>query len=210
MTEPSPQQPSPQLPVHQKILRPVWFLLAVVFLFEAWLWDVLGRALLWLAGLIPLAALKQRLARMLERLPPPVVLLVFLIPLAIIEPLKFLGIWMITHHHMILGILAFVAAKMAGLGVTAFLFEITRTKLLSMRWFERFYEWVLQIRAMAHAFIAPYKLKIKEAMAPVKAHVHEMLVALRGRLVALRGHGTGLGSKLASLRNWARRSRGLT
>lgn len=208
MSQPSMNEPLPPTqPLHQKILRPVWLLLAVVFLFEAWLWDILGRALLWLAALIPLAALRQTLARMLDRLPPPVVLLVFLLPLAIIEPLKFLGIWMITHHHMILGILAFVAAKMAGLGVTAFLFEITRTKLLSMRWFERFYQWVLQIRAMAHDFIAPYKLKIKEAMVPVKARVHEMLVALRG-------HGNGIGSsfsrRLASLRNWARRSRGLT
>jgi hypothetical protein len=203
MTEPV-SSPAAQ-PLHQKVLRPIWFLLAVVFLFEAWLWHVLGQALTRLAALIPLAALKRTLARMLDRLPPPVVLLVFLIPLAIIEPLKFLGLLMITHHHVILGILAFVAAKMAGLGVTAFLFEITRTKLLSMRWFERFYQWVLRIRAMAHDFIAPYKLRIKAAVAPVKARMHEMLAAWRGQ-----GNGFGFGRKLASLRNWARRSRGLT
>lgn len=200
---PQPAQPMPQS-WHQRLLRPIWFLLAVVFLVEAWLWDVLGQALLWLAGLIPLAALKQALARTLDRLPAPVVLLVFLLPLAIIEPLKFLGIWMITHHHMIFGILAFVAAKMAGLGVTAFLFEITRTKLLSMRWFERFYLWVLKIRAMAHDFIEPYKRKIKEAMVLIKAQIHEIKVALLGQ------GDSGFGRRLASLRNWARRSRGLT
>lgn len=199
------ESPSPAQPAHQKILRPIWFILAVLFLVEAWLWDVLGRSLLWLAALIPLATLKQTLARMLDRLPPPVVLLVFLIPIAIIEPLKFLGLLMITHHHVILGILAFVAAKIAGLGVTAFLFEITRTKLLSMPWFERFYQWVLRIRAMAHDFIAPYKLKIKETMAALKAQAHAMLVSLRGNDI-----GSAFGRKLASLRNWARRSRGLT
>ncbi|MGO9135547.1 MAG: hypothetical protein ACLP8A_16070 [Methylovirgula sp.] len=190
-------------PLHQKILRPLWFLLAVLFLFEAWLWDLLGHALTRLAALIPLEGLKQALARTIDRLPAPVVLLVFLIPLGVIEPFKFLGLWLITHHHLFLGILAFVAAKVAGLGVMAFLFEMTRVKLLSMPWFERFYLWVLRIRAWAHELTEPYKLKIKEAMAPIKARLREMLAALKSE-------DGGLGRRLVSLRNWARRSRGLT
>lgn len=193
--------------LHQKILRPLWFFLAVVFLFEAWLWDLLGQGLARLAALIPFEAFKRALAATIARLPAPVVLLVFLIPLGVIEPFKFLGLWLIAHHHLIYGILAFIAAKVAGLGVMAFLFEMTRAKLLSMPWFERFYLFVLRIRAQAHAFVEPYKRKVREAMAPIKAQLQSWRDALR---LALGNESGGLGRRLASLRHWARRSRGLT
>lgn len=187
----------------QKILRPLWFLCAALFLFEAWAWDVLGHALARLAALIPFEAFKQALARGLERLPAPIVLVVFLIPLGIIEPFKFLGLWLIAHHHFILGILAFVAAKFAGLGVMAFLFEMTRTKLLSMGWFAQFYQWVLRLRAWAHAVLEPYKVRLRQALAPFKEGLREML-AIMGT------PGGGFGRRLVLLRDWARRSRGLT
>lgn len=186
----------------QKIARPFWFLFAAIFLFEAWLWDVLGHALTRLAELIPFEAFKQALARGLERLPAPVALLVFIIPLGVIEPFKFLGLWLIAHHHLIFGILAFVAAKVAGLGVMAFLFEATRAKLLSMAWFERFYLWMLRLRAWAHDLLEPYKRAIREAVAPFKVRLREIIASFEG--------GSGwLGRRLMLLRNRVRRSRGV-
>lgn len=186
----------------QKIARPFWFLFAALFLFEAWLWDVLGHALARLAALIPFDALKLALARLVERLPASLVLLVFLIPLGVIEPFKFLGLWLIGHHHILFGILAFVAAKVAGLGVMAFLFEMTRAKLLSMGWFERFYLFVMRVRAWAHQVLEPYKLRIREAIAPFKERLREILASFEGN--------GRLGRRLVLLRNWARRARGLT
>lgn len=186
----------------QKVVRPFWFVFAALFLFEAWLWDVLGDALTRLAALIPFEFFKQALARMVERLPAPVVLLVFMVPLGVIEPFKILGLWLIGHHHILFGILAFVVAKVAGLGVMAFLFDMTRAKLLSMGWFERFYLFVLRARAWAHEVLEPYKLRIREAIAPLKEQLRKMLAAFEGN--------GGFGRRLALLRARLRRARGLT
>jgi len=186
----------------RKLSRPFWFVLAAVFLFEAWLWDELGGLLKRLAASIPFESLKQALARGIEALPAPIVLLVFLIPLAVIEPFKIAGLWLITHHHIFYGIVAFLAVKVFGLGVAAFLFDATRAKLLSMAWFARFYAWVLKIRALAHEILEPYKRRIREALAPFKQRLREMLASLASQ--------GGWGRKLAILRGRARRLRGLT
>lgn len=182
--------------------RPFWFILAAVFLFEAWLWDELGALLKALAALIPFEALKHALALALNALPAPVVLFVFLIPVAMIEPFKIVGLWLIAHHHPFYGILAFVAAKVFGLGLAAFLFDATRSKLLFMLWFARFYAWVMRMRVFAHAFLEPYKRRLREAITPFKRRLAEMLAAF--------GTHAGLGRKLAMLRARARRLRRLT
>jgi hypothetical protein len=182
--------------------RAFWFVCAALFLFEAWLWDSVGGLLKRLVALIPFDAFKRALARNLARLPAPLALLVFLIPLLVIEPFKVLGLWLIAHHHLIWGILAFVAAKVLGVGLIAFLFDATRGKLLSMAWFARFYDWVMQVRAKAHAIIEPYKLRLRAALTPFKARLKAMLASLES-------HGE-FGKRLALLRARARRLRGLT
>lgn len=194
---------SPWQSAARKIARPFWFLFAALFLFEAWLWDVLGQSLARLAALIPFESFKRALGRLIERLPAPVVLLVLLIPLGIIEPFKFLGLWLIGHHHILLGILAFVVAKVAGLGVLAFIFDATRAKLLSMPWFERFYHFVLRVRAWAHEILEPYKIAIKEAIAPFKLRLRQMMASFESQ-------EGGFGRRLALLRHRVRRLRGLT
>jgi hypothetical protein len=188
--------------VSRMIARPLWFLFAALFLFEAWLWDVLGHALTRLAALIPFESFKLALARLVDRLPAPVVLLVLLIPLGIIEPFKFLGLWLIGHHHILLGILAFVAAKIAGLGVLAFLFEMTRAKLLSMSWFNKFYLFVLRVRTWAHEILEPYKRAITEAVEPFKRQLRAFIASFESQ--------SGIGRRLALLRSRVRRLRGLT
>lgn len=185
-----------------KLSRPFWFVLAAVFLFEAWLWDELGGLLKLLAASIPFESMKRALVRTINALPAPVVLLVFLIPVALIEPFKIAGLWLIAHHHIVYGIFAFVAAKVFGLGVAAFLFDATRSKLLSMAWFARFYEWVMWVRARAHAILEPYKQRLREALAPFKRQLADMLASFETH--------AGLGRKLALLRARARRLRGLT
>jgi hypothetical protein len=184
------------------IVRAFWFVCAALFLFEAWLWDSVGGLLKRLVALIPFDAFKQALAHNLAKLPAPIALLVFLIPLLVIEPFKVIGLWLIAHHHLIWGILAFVAAKVLGVGLIAFFFDATRGKLLSMPWFARFYDWVMQVRAKAHAIIEPYKLRLRAALTPFKARFKAMLASLES-------HGE-FGKRLALLRARARRLRGLT
>ncbi len=138
-----------------RLLKPLWFVLALIFLIEAWLWDHLEPLVARIVRLIPLAALKQWLARRIEALPPSLALVVFLLPTAFLLPLKFVGVWLIAHHHFMAALAVAAFVKLAGLGVTAFIFDLTRPRLLEMRWFRRLYETVVALRARAHALVAP-------------------------------------------------------
>jgi hypothetical protein len=59
---------------------------------------------------------------------------------------------------------AILFAKFLGVGVTAFLFDVTRSKLLQMQWFERLYTCVLALRARANELVDPVKLRIREIL----------------------------------------------
>src|SRR5665213_3116871 len=70
-------------------LRPLWVILALLFLLEAWLWDHLQPLVARIVNLIPWDAFKNRLARLIERLPPWATLLVFVVPFIAMLPLNF-------------------------------------------------------------------------------------------------------------------------
>ena len=48
-----------------------------------------------------------------------------------------------------------VAAKLLGLGVTAFIFEVTKDKLLQLAWFRRLYAFFIWLRGWAHEKVDP-------------------------------------------------------
>jgi hypothetical protein len=52
--------------------------------------------------------------------------------------------------------------KLVGLGFTAFIYDVTRDKLLQMAWFARVYEWVLALRQWAHDITAPVRERVKQ------------------------------------------------
>jgi hypothetical protein len=133
----------------RRLLRPFLILLALIFLFEAWLWQHLAPLVAWIVARIPLRAFKAAVAASIERLPPAATLVVFLVPVLLLLPLKFLG----------LGVLAL--AKVVSLGVTAFIFDLTRPKLLQLAWFRWLYEHVMVWLDWAHALIDPIKRRLK-------------------------------------------------
>jgi len=145
----------------RRLIRPLFVLLALVFLFEAWLWDHLAPIVGWIVARIPLHALKARLAASIERLPPPATLVVFVVPLLLLLPLKILGLWMLARGYWLGAVGVLALAKMVSLGVTAFVFDLTRPKLLQMEWFRRFYQWVMRGIAWAHALVDPIKRRLK-------------------------------------------------
>ena len=55
-------------------------------------------------------------------------------------------------------------AKFAGVGITAFIFDVTREKLLEMRWFEKVYDFIMMIRAKAKALVEPMKQRVREIL----------------------------------------------
>ena len=122
----------------RRLLQPLWVLLAVIFLIEAWLWDhlepiVRAQSSRW----IPLRAFKQWLSERVDTLSPAMTLIVFVVPVIPLFPLKLVGLWLLAHEYWVSAIFTIVFAKFFGVGVTAFIFDVTRTKLLEMPWFEK-------------------------------------------------------------------------
>ena len=149
----------------RRLLQPIWVLLAVIFLIEAWLWDHLEPIVAKVVAWIPLREFKQWLADRVDALSPAMTLIVFAVPLIPLLPLKLVGLWLLAHEYWLSAIAVYAFAKFAGLGIIAFIFDVTREKLLEMRWFARLYEYVLWMRAKAAELVAPIKLRIREILA---------------------------------------------
>jgi hypothetical protein len=148
----------------RRLLQPLWVLLAIIFLIEAWLWDHLEPIVAWFVALIPLRAFKQWLAERVDALSPAMTLIVFIVPVLPLFPLKLVGLWLLAHEHWASAILTILFAKFLGVGVTAFVFDVTRPKLLEMGWFEKLYEFILTVRAKAQALVDPIKAKILDIL----------------------------------------------
>ena len=145
----------------RRLTRPFLILLALVFLFEAWLWEHLKPVVARIVGWIPLAALKAKITAAIEHLPPYATLLVFLVPVILLLPLKFLGLWMLAHGFWLGAVAVLGLAKVVSLGVTAFIFEVTRPKLLQLPWFRWLYEHMLAWLAWAHGLVDPIKQRLR-------------------------------------------------
>src|SRR3954451_22389574 len=148
----------------RRLLQPFWVLLAVIFLIEAWLWDHLEPIVERIVARIPLRAFKLWLAERVDALSPAMTLIVFVVPVIPLFPLKLVGLWLLANEYWVSAIFIVVLAKFMGLGVAAFIFDVTRPKLLQMAWFEKLYDWVIMLRAKARAIVDPIKLRIKEAI----------------------------------------------
>ena len=148
----------------RRLLQPVWVLLAIIFLIEAWLWDRLEPIVAWVVARLPLNAFKQWLADRVDTLSPAMTLIVFIVPVIPLFPLKLVGLWLLTHEYWMSAVFTILFAKLLGVGVTAFVFDVTRPKLLEMGWFETLYEFIIALRA-----------KAKELVDPVKARIVDML-----------------------------------
>ena len=148
----------------RRLLQPVWVLLAIIFLIEAWLWDHLEPIVARVVAIIPLARFKQWLTERVDALSPAMTLIVFAVPIIPLFPLKLIGLWLLAHEYWMSAVFTILFAKLLGVGVTAFVFDVTRDKLLEMGWFEKLYEFVLALRAKAHAMVDPIKRRIKEIL----------------------------------------------
>ena len=149
----------------RRLLQPFWVLLAVVFLIEAWLWDHLEPIVAKLVAWLPLRQFKQWLSDRVDALSPASTLIVFAVPVIPLFPLKLFGLWLLANEYWLAAVVTIVFAKFAGVGITAFIFDVTREKLLEMRWFEALYDFVMRMRAKAAALVAPIKQRLREILA---------------------------------------------
>jgi hypothetical protein len=148
----------------RRLLQPFWVLLAVIFLIEAWLWDHLEPVVERIVALIPLRAFKQWLSERVDTLSPAMTLIVFAVPVIPLFPIKLIGLWLLANEYWVSAVVVIVLGKFVGVGVTAFIFDVTRTKLLQMGWFKKIYQFILMLRARAAALVEPMKRRIAEML----------------------------------------------
>jgi hypothetical protein len=124
-----------------RILAPVLrvalqIFLALLILLEEWGWrplaDLLGRLARWQ----PWAWLETSIAR----LPPYAALLVFVLPSAVLLPLKFLALFLVARGQFVLAAILFAAAKVLATALVARLFLLTQPALMQIGWFAWAYE----------------------------------------------------------------------
>jgi hypothetical protein len=148
----------------RKVLRPILILLAIIFLIEAWLWDRLEPIVARIVGLIPLERIKATISEWIVGLPPAGTFIVFIVPLVMAVPFKLFGFWLLANGDLSAALGVLIAAKFITLAITAFVFDVTRDKLLQLDWFRIFYEYVMLLRASAEALINPIKRRIRRRM----------------------------------------------
>jgi hypothetical protein len=146
----------------RRLVRVFWIILALLFLLEAWLWGKLAPIVAFIVWLLPMQAIKAKAAAAIEGLPPTATLVVFLVPAAVLLPIKLAALWLFHGGHWFAGIGMLIFAKLAGLGVTAFVFELTRPKLMQLPWFARLYDIVMRGLAWAHAMVDPIKRRVRK------------------------------------------------
>ncbi|WP_445504506.1 hypothetical protein [Microvirga sp. G4-2] len=147
----------------------------------------------------------RRIEAGIAKLPPTGILMLFLIPLAIIEPFKVYALYLFGQGRFLSGVLMFVLAKVVGLGLAERLFAIGRDKLLSIRWFAWCHARVLLIRDQVHAWLA--RTRFWPQAIRIVGFVRRKATALRhgvARLLHLRSKG-----RLAAARRRVRHYRAI-
>lgn len=115
---------------------------ATLLWLEDWLWDPLARQMQHLATLPLVRAAKD----FIRAAPPWLALALYGIPMLVLLPFKFAGIWLFARGHYVFGACIFMLAKISSTAVAAFLFSLTRPSLMRMDWFARLYERFLRLR----------------------------------------------------------------
>jgi hypothetical protein len=119
----------------------VQIVLALLILLEEWGWQPLAELVGRLARWRPWARAEIAIAR----LPPYAALAVFVLPSALLLPLKFLALFLIAKGQLVPAGLLFAAAKVGATALVARLFMLTKPALLQIGWFawgyDRFIPW---------------------------------------------------------------------
>lgn len=161
----------------RRLLRPLWFVLALAFMLEAWLWDHLGPIVRAIVDALPLQRLKNLAARGVARLHPYATLVLFALPGLVLLPFKLAGLWLIARGHFIAGAFVFFMAKTVGLAVAAFLYDLCHDKLMQIPLFVRAYDWTQRARAWSARQIAPAKKAI--------ADIRQKFIRRKNKLIPL-------------------------
>jgi hypothetical protein len=140
-----------------RVRRTALLAVAMAFLAVAWVWDGLVAVGQALAGFVPWARFKQAFASLVDRLPALLVLLIFLVPFLIVEPLLVVATVAIAMGYVVSGAIAWIVLKFLAVALIPAIFDLTKHRLMTMPWFVRAYEKVMAFHHYADQIVTPYK-----------------------------------------------------
>ena len=126
-------------------------------MFETWIWDRVVAFAMRVAALVNWAAIRAALVRVIDRLPVWVALLMFGIPFVVAETGAAVCVFVAATGHILTGSVGYVIVKVFGFGLVVPIFDLTRHKLLTLRWFAYLYEKMLVFHEFAQRLVAPYR-----------------------------------------------------
>jgi hypothetical protein len=131
--------------------------LALVFLFETWVWRRMVAAARAVAAFIPWTRFQTWARGVIKGLPAIVAVLLLGVPLFVSEFGAFISVVLMATGHLLIGAAMYIALKILGVGLIPVIFDITREKLMTLPWFVFLYEQFERLHAMAKRFVAPYR-----------------------------------------------------
>jgi len=181
----SNETPSPAPVVHRpwkrrlrRLLRlPALVLVAIYFLID----DVVLAAVRPLVAAVAELRLFARMAAFLERLPPYPTLILFVVPFALLEPVKLAGLWLMATGHFRSGLVTLTLAHLVSIVVVERLFHASRAKLLTIPWFAWGYQKVMVLYDWSVG-----RLKATAAWRRATATLRGLRERLRATVAALR------------------------
>jgi hypothetical protein len=164
-----------------RIRRTALLALAMAFLAVAWVWDGFIAIERFVVGLIPWTRFKHAFAALVDRLPAPFALLIFLVPFLIVEPLLVVATVAIAMGYVVVGVIAWIVLKLLAVALIPAIFDLTQHRLMTMPWFARAYDKVMAFHHYADQIVAPYK----EAAAEVVRQSRRRVAATTNRVPGL-------------------------
>jgi hypothetical protein len=194
----SPQAPPPAAPptpfrrVARAVLRPVVVALATLyFLIDAlFLWLIKP-----IANQLGNLAIFSRMRTFIQSLGPYPSLLLFLVPLIILEPVKPVAIYLAVKKHFVASTLVLVIGELLKITIVERLFHLNRDKLMTIRAFAVAYNfvmgWVNYLQALPpwQAVLRRFrtiKVRVRLATSAIKARVRPVWAAAKNLATAIK------------------------
>ena len=187
---------------HHRVRRTALVALAMAFLAASWAWDGLAAIGRRIVAWIPWERFKAAFIFVIDRLPAPLVLLVFLVPFLIIEPLLIVATIAIALGYVFWGAVAWIGLKLLAVAVLPSIFEMTKHRLMTMPWFVRAFDKVVAFHHYAQRIVAPYK----EAARALVRKWRQRAMALTRRTPGIAQHAARFASRFSRRRTASRAS----
>ena len=158
-----------------KVPRALVFAFALAFLFETWIWNSVVAVMSRIAALVHWTTLRVKLSRAIERAPIWVALLLFGVPFLVSEVGSFFCVALVAIGQVKAGAIGYLLSKLCGLSVLAVVFDLTRSKLMTLKWFAYLYDWAMVFHRFAEGLVEPYRGAAKAYVAALRARASAYL-----------------------------------